>query len=473
TFLLQHLNPKQKQEFIKLLFSLPNSNSLLKEFKELFEEFKDYEALLVVLKHNISFHLQFINNNLTLIKEWLHSKEFKEKYLDTKHPYPSLLNPLKLDYESVDAELAWDMNVPLPDLYQFIFVLIHGAGTTSMTHFLRLCGVSLNRHWGNADFQYKQSYQMLLNNKNNYNAIIVSGSNFDGRRDKMIALCDKSCPVLCVVRDPICHFLPLINHVSGGLSKVVLKEFTLDTPMEDLFDFEVLRRKDRTTLKEQLTYYSDKDKDKEGACYLNHFLKQATKVICIDMEQILPHNAFKTLNHLAKELNFCPPQNSVLFEKYINSNGLWIGNALFYRIFKYKNIKIELSKERQNDENFIECIRNFTQNEFIIHKNKARVYIAKKDFEILKEDKELFEKITNYLKEYFVKCEEKFQEDSKKIYKEQDVLDCLRQNSILALKFKEKIDTQYSFVKKHYPEIFKSWSYYNEFEKICEEFDKH
>ena len=122
---------------------------------------------------------------------------------------------------------------------------------------------------------------------------------------------------------------------------------------------------------------------------------------------------------------------------------------------------------------FIACIRNFTQNEFIIHKNKARVYIAKKDFEILKEDKELFEKITNYLKEYFVKCEEKFQEDSKKLFKEQDVLDYFRQNSTLALKFKEKIEIQYSFVKKHYPEIFKSWSYYNEFEKICEELDKH
>ncbi|WP_027305359.1 DUF2972 domain-containing protein, partial [Campylobacter cuniculorum] len=485
TFLLQHLNPKQKQEFIKLLFSLPNSNSLLKEFKELFEEFKDYEALLVVLKHNISFHLQFINNNLTLIKEWLHSKEFKEKYLDTKHPYPSLLNPLKLDYESVDAELAWDMNVPLPDLYQFIFVLIHGAGTTSMTHFLRLCGVSLNRHWGNADFQYKQSYQMLLNNKNNYNAIIVSGSNFDGRRDKMIALCDKSCPVLCVVRDPISVFKHLFNHRTFSpsrdkylLDKQPLRNFGLETPMQDLFDFEIYTRIKSLELSVQIQNHA-KANFPESLCRINHFLNQASRIYYIPMENILPPKTYDTLLFLSKELGFNKPQRLVEFERRINSANYYSNAIFFPKIFKILNshnnpIHLEITLEQNGKEkDFVECIKLFSQSIFLIDKIKARVYCLKEQFILLNEEKNLLDKVKSYLKEYFIKMEEFYREEETKLINEKDILEEFKKDKTPALIFKRQLDKEYAHLKQVHPDIVASWNYYNEFEKICEEFDKH
>jgi len=431
-----------------------------KEIKTLLKTFENYEPLKNVLFQN----LNFVFRNYEEIKAWLSSQEFKEKYQIPNHPYPPLLNPNAIDYSKFSADLAWDLNLPLMHNYKFIFCLIHGAGTSAMTTFFRLCGVNLNRHYGNADYQYKDAYKMLLENQDSSNGVIISGSNFDGYREKMIALCDKACPIFCVLRDPICLLLPLVNHISGSPTGRILREFSLATPMQELFDFELSRRK--ASLKDQLAYHCDKEKDKEGNCYLNAFLAQATKVICISMEEILPKNAFKTLENLAQELKFNPPKNLKAFEQYRNSNGLYLGFILFNRTFKHQNVKIQLSTERENDENFVECIRSFTKDDFIINKNKARVYIPKKDFEFLQENKKLFKQISSYLKEYFVKCQEKFKQDSNNLFKEEDVLGAFTQDEDLALKFKEKIQSQYRFIKENYPQIFDSWKFYKKFEQI-------
>ncbi|ELM6779922.1 hypothetical protein Q2X75_000983, partial [Campylobacter upsaliensis] len=60
------------------------------------------------------------------ISSWLNSKEFKEKYEDINHPYLPLLNPDKLNdenyilnYEKIPANLAWEMNLPLPRVYDY------------------------------------------------------------------------------------------------------------------------------------------------------------------------------------------------------------------------------------------------------------------------------------------------------------------------------------------------------------------
>ena len=56
---------------------------------------------------------------------WVESSEFKEKYINTNHPYPPLLNPDSIDYESISAELAWDINLPLPPKYKMFYLFAH------------------------------------------------------------------------------------------------------------------------------------------------------------------------------------------------------------------------------------------------------------------------------------------------------------------------------------------------------------
>ncbi|MBT0860156.1 capsular biosynthesis protein, partial [Campylobacter coli] len=105
--------------------SLENKELLINNFeaiKDVLQTHKDYKPILENIFHNFKFFL----TNSTLIKEWLLSDDFYQKYKKENHPYPSLLDPKKLNndteeinYKNIPAELAWEMNLPLPDKYDF------------------------------------------------------------------------------------------------------------------------------------------------------------------------------------------------------------------------------------------------------------------------------------------------------------------------------------------------------------------
>ncbi|TNO72302.1 sugar transferase, partial [Campylobacter jejuni] len=64
-------------------------------------------------------------------------------------PYPPLLNPKKLNdknekinYYNLSAELAWQMNLPLPDNYEFVLAYKLSSGTGMLG---RLCNEVLDR----------------------------------------------------------------------------------------------------------------------------------------------------------------------------------------------------------------------------------------------------------------------------------------------------------------------------------------
>lgn len=86
------------------------------------------------IQNKIEFnHLQsfdFLYKHFDEVKTWIKSPKFKEKYQN--HPYPPLLDPDTLDYDSVEAELAWDFNLPLPRNYKFIY-FTNGSSAFSAT----------------------------------------------------------------------------------------------------------------------------------------------------------------------------------------------------------------------------------------------------------------------------------------------------------------------------------------------------
>ncbi|MCR6595019.1 sugar transferase, partial [Campylobacter insulaenigrae] len=93
------------------------------KIKEVLYAHKDYQAIIDNIFHNFDYFL----NNFELIKEWLLSDDFYQRYKKENHPYPSLLDPKKLNdeneqinYHNIPAELAWEMNLPLPDNYEFV-----------------------------------------------------------------------------------------------------------------------------------------------------------------------------------------------------------------------------------------------------------------------------------------------------------------------------------------------------------------
>ncbi|HEG5219707.1 TPA: sugar transferase, partial [Campylobacter jejuni] len=90
---------KNKQAFLK---ELPRIQNILKIHQ-------DYQPILDNIFHNFNYFIQ----NFNLIEEWLLSNDFNEKYKKENHPYPSLLDPKKLNdenekinYKNIPAELA-------------------------------------------------------------------------------------------------------------------------------------------------------------------------------------------------------------------------------------------------------------------------------------------------------------------------------------------------------------------------------
>ncbi|TKX28041.1 sugar transferase, partial [Campylobacter sp. MIT 12-5580] len=85
--------------------------------------------------------MQFILTHIDTIQEWLASDKFKKLYLETKHPYPALLDcdvlnenleqgqksvgdedkvnknlfvNKSLSYTDIEADIAWELNLGLP-----------------------------------------------------------------------------------------------------------------------------------------------------------------------------------------------------------------------------------------------------------------------------------------------------------------------------------------------------------------------
>ncbi|MCW1860718.1 hypothetical protein OLT87_08505 [Campylobacter jejuni] len=127
---------KNKQAFLK---ELPRIQNVLKIHQ-------DYQPILDNIFHNFNYFIQKFN----LIEEWLLSNDFNEKYKKENHPYPSLLDPKKLNdekekinYKNIPAELAWEINLPLPDNYEFVFLSAGVSGHAAMVKFLEDCNCRL------------------------------------------------------------------------------------------------------------------------------------------------------------------------------------------------------------------------------------------------------------------------------------------------------------------------------------------
>ncbi|TLD85410.1 hypothetical protein [Helicobacter sp. MIT 05-5294] len=174
-------------------------------------------------------HLEFIALCFNEIIQWLESKEFQEQYLDTNHPYPPLLNPKRLvrdsqnpyanlSYENISAELAWEMNLPLPPYYDLIWLRLDGSGSSAYGRFIKLCGINkINADdaiLNNKIFHYYPCYQQLLAHKDSYNLIAIHEYWHESYM-KFCALIDKNVPAICNIRDQIERLKHGVNHLNS------------------------------------------------------------------------------------------------------------------------------------------------------------------------------------------------------------------------------------------------------------------
>ncbi len=482
---------KNKQAFLK---ELPRIQNVLKIHQ-------DYQPILDNIFHNFNYFIQKFN----LIEEWLLSNDFNEKYKKENHPYPSLLDPKKLNdekekinYKNIPAELAWEINLPLPDNYEFVYPLFGLSGGGALSSFFQKCG--LNMHY---DFHrsFLKSYYLNYNlfkerHRNNILYYTEWGLN-TLYREKFLSLFLKKVIILFLVRDPISRLKTAVNHHTNNPDKDV-RLFNLSSDFNKILNCKkygtsIVGKFANAPMIEYLNFWFFTDR-----WFLYNSLLSSIRnfeVFYIDMEEIKPAKAFDTMCDLANKFGFKKPTDKKFFEGVMNGDFLGILPFTLYihskdidNVYSLMKSYENLSSLKDNDgihlqitsTNLVEFYKqskeyiNFTKEFFdkpLKYENLG-IFLKPQEFGRLKQDSKLFDVTKRYLNNFIEALEERIDLEKAKLFKEKDVLNYLKENKELRVKLKNILDKELVHIKQHRPDIVASWKYYQEFEKMCKELDQ-
>ncbi|HDX3445862.1 TPA: DUF2972 domain-containing protein [Campylobacter jejuni] len=456
-----------------------NKQLFLKEFpriKNILKTHQDYQPILDNIFHNFNYFIK----NFDLIEEWLLSDDFKEKYKKENHPYPSLLDPKKLNdekekinYKNIPAELAWEINLPLPDNYEFVFLSAGVSGHAAMVKFLEDCNCRLfskYSHRGNNIFgAYCDQYAFL--NKKGFNILTFFeyGIVDYKLKSKFIGLFNSKKRVLFLVRDPIERLKSRINHIAPN--KFAIYDFNLNSNVKEIVNVKKYYSKngindfpDINILENLLTF--------NFFCYklLIDFFRKS-HIFYIDMEEIKPAKAFDTMCVLADKFGFKRPVDKINFSHIVFDDTIgYFPMRLHVEDMIIIITTLLRAKQMRQSKEYI----NFTKEFFdkpLKYENLG-IFLKPQEFGRLKQDSKLFDVTKRYLNNFIEALEERIDLEKAKLFKEKDVLNYLKENKELRVKLKNILDKELVHIKQHRPDIVASWKYYQEFEKMCKELDQ-
>ncbi|EOF4765762.1 DUF2972 domain-containing protein, partial [Campylobacter jejuni] len=438
---------KNKQAFLK---ELPRIQNILKIHQ-------DYQPILDNIFHNFNYFIQKFN----LIEEWLLSNDFNEKYKKENHPYPSLLDPKKLNdekekinYKNIPAELAWEINLPLPDNYEFVFLSAGVSGHAAMVKFLEDCNCRLfskYSHRGNNIFgAYCDQYAFL--NKKGFNILTFFeyGIVDYKLKSKFIGLFNSKKRVLFLVRDPIERLKSRINHIAPN--KFAIYDFNLNSNVKEIVNVKKYYSKngindfpDINILENLLTF--------NFFCYklLIDFFRKS-HIFYIDMEEIKPAKAFDTMCVLADKFGFKRPVDKINFSHIVFDDTIgYFPMRLHVEDMIIIITTLLRAKQMRQSKEYI----NFTKEFFdkpLKYENLG-IFLKPQEFGRLKQDSKLFDVTKRYLNNFIEALEERIDLEKAKLFKEKDVLNYLKENKELRVKLKNILDKELVHIKQHRPDI--------------------
>ncbi|ELB9322627.1 DUF2972 domain-containing protein, partial [Campylobacter jejuni] len=427
---------KNKQAFLK---ELPRIQNVLKIHQ-------DYQPILDNIFHNFNYFIQKFN----LIEEWLLSNDFNEKYKKENHPYPSLLDPKKLNdekekinYKNIPAELAWEINLPLPDNYEFVFLSAGVSGHAAMVKFLEDCNCRLfskYSHRGNNIFgAYCDQYAFL--NKKGFNILTFFeyGIVDYKLKSKFIGLFNSKKRVLFLVRDPIERLKSRINHIAPN--KFAIYDFNLNSNVKEIVNVKKYYSKngindfpDINILENLLTF--------NFFCYklLIDFFRKS-HIFYIDMEEIKPAKAFDTMCVLADKFGFKRPVDKINFSHIVFDDTIgYFPMRLHVEDMIIIITTLLRAKQMRQSKEYI----NFTKEFFdkpLKYENLG-IFLKPQEFGRLKQDSKLFDVTKRYLNNFIEALEERIDLEKAKLFKEKDVLNYLKENKELRVKLKNILDKE-------------------------------
>lgn len=452
-----------------------------------------------------------IKQNENLISSWFASTKFRANYLQNPSyaEFAPFLDPDSIDFRQTDPKIAWELNLPLPNIFKFIIFGSHGCGNTGVSAFLRLCGgreILFDRaQSGNAVSSYIQVYNEIIDfsSTNNEKFCFLNIRNFiNNENGKKFYSLVPNAPLLCFVRDPISALSTFINNR--------FKNFELqDIPSLDFAKFmgfcgDELKKEIYKILENYIRFaqgYFEYDKSPSiaGAAFWSHFFRymcyhdgilgmnlvNLNPPKIIDMSEIISSNAFGTFTKLAKEFNFNPPSDDLktFFSQKISEFNIVLPikilafgtqitiDTIFAAQDQMQNkqdLGVEISEllglKEPNKQKFIAFVKN--KNEAEILKNLAKNK-NKKDSKKSPTNADLAA-LQKFIAEVLTQLE-KIAHNLPKIQNEQILELFLKQKDFCAGFY--KITNQHLlFIRAYAPQILQKWEYFNEFLKICKKF---
>ncbi|MHB71410.1 hypothetical protein EBI20_09180, partial [Campylobacter jejuni] len=288
-----------------------NKEIFIKNFNKIeniLKTHKDYQAIIDNIFHNFDYVLK----HLDLIQEWLLSDDFYQRYKKENHPYPSLLDPKKLNdeneeinYNNIPAELAWEMNLPLPDRYKFVLVAPHSNGQNALRRFLEY--TDLNKYFYKMHSDGLVRYKAIYYANNTY--ISCTEINFK-YSDKFYNMIQNNVGIVRLVRDPISTIKSVVttfrpcknikNQINNfsNLNEIFSQiKFGIGLDRPDINDTEKFINdtfSNHTLMKFEGSYIG----------YLCLKYLKFDKIIYVDFEELNPEMSYKTILKLSNIFNF-------------------------------------------------------------------------------------------------------------------------------------------------------------------------
>ncbi|EMK8457220.1 DUF2972 domain-containing protein [Campylobacter upsaliensis] len=368
----------------------------------------------------------------------------------------------------------------LPQNYKFIFISFGVSGNAALITFLSLCGLREIRLAQDNEVEYYKESKKKLKDSIGENYISIFFYN-NKKRFNVARILSYKAPILIVLRDPISRFRSMMNYrfllLNNKVLDLNLKNDLRTTLSEILYGDEA-----RLTKKSQLTYVENLllNGNFKFKSDLTPFLTNEggggnpRQVIYIDMEEIKADKAFDTMKRLSQILHFNPPkeEDRVKFERKVADIYFSVPNFTIFVDDKdfpqlKEKIKIVVAKEQEKMANLTNAKNLFLNENDLCYKHLS-INVEQKYYELIKEDKEIKERLKSYFKEFVKVLDERVKFRKEHALNENDVLEYFKNNKTLALQFKALLDKELAHIKQTRPDIIASWKYYQEFEKICE-----
>ncbi|WP_270986231.1 DUF2972 domain-containing protein [Campylobacter upsaliensis] len=369
----------------------------------------------------------------------------------------------------------------LPQNYKFIFISFGVSGNAALITFLSLCGLREIRLAQDNEVEYYKESKKKLKDSIGENYISIFFYN-NKKRFNVARILSYKAPILIVLRDPISRFRSMMNYrfllLNNKVLDLNLKNDLRTTLSEILYGDEA-----RLTKKSQLTYVENLllNGNFKFKSDLTPFLTNEgggggnpRQVIYIDMEEIKADKAFDTMKRLSQILHFNPPkeEDRVKFERKVADIYFSVPNFTIFVDDKdfpqlKEKIKIVVAKEQEKMANLTNAKNLFLNENDLCYKHLS-INVEQKYYELIKEDKEIKERLKSYFKEFVKVLDERVKFRKEHALNENDVLEYFKNNKTLALQFKALLDKELIHIKQTRPDIIASWKYYEEFEKICE-----